>query len=123
MAETVVIANDELADIQALSEDFIHKIACRQRCHRTVEMQHHGIVDLRPRQQNELGVERGQQLRLVVLLENLARMLIESDYRRLHSAVPGLSYHLIDKVPVSAVHAIKETNGRHKRLGRESIVV
>lgn len=86
-------------------------------------MEHHGVVDARPREQDELLVEGGEQLRLVVLGQHLPRMTVRGYHCRLHASAPGLSRHLTDEILMAAVHTIEETYRGHLWAAGDGLVV
>ena len=115
MPETMVVADEEFPHVEMVVEHLLHKFPSRECRHLLVEMQDHGIIHFRLREQQELGVERAQHLWLVIALQDLARMLIKGDDSGLQSILSSRLHEMTNQKLMSPMHTIKEADGCHTR--------
>ena len=119
----MVIADEEFPYVEMVVEHLLHKLSCRHRSHHLVEMQHHGIIHFRLRKKQQLGIERTQHLRLIIRLQYLARMRIESDDGGLQAILSSRLYEMMNQELMSTMHPVEETDGCHTRLQLNGIIV
>ena len=123
MAEAMVVTDEEFPYVEMVVEHLLHELPCRHRSHRLVEMQHHGVIHFRLRKQQQLGIERAQHFRLVISLQYLAGMRIESDDGGLQAILPCRLYEMMNQELMSTMHPVEETDGSHTRLQLHGIVI
>ena len=123
VTEAMVVADEEFPYVEMVVEHLLHKLSCRHRSHRLVEMQHHGIIHFRLRKQQQFGIERAQHLRLIIRLQYLAGMRIEGDDGGLQAILSCRLYEMMNQELMSPMHPVEETDGCHTRLQLNGIIV
>ena len=119
----MIVADEEFPYVEMVVEHLLHKLSCRHRSHRLVEMQHHGIIHFRLRKQQQFGIERAQHLRLIIRLQYLAGMRIEGDDGGLQAILSCCLYEMMNQELMSPMHPIEETDGCHTRRQLHGIVI
>ena len=123
MTEAMIVADEEFPYVEMVVEHLLHKLSCRHRSHRLVEMQHHSIIHFRLRKQQQLGIECAQHLWLIICLQYLAGMRIEGDDGGLQAILSCRLYEMMNQELMSPMHSIEETNRCHTRLQLHGIVI
>ena len=118
-----VVADEEFPYVEMVVEHLLHKLSCRHRSHRLVEMQHHDIIHFRLRKQQQFGIERAQHLRLIIRLQYLAGMRIEGNDGGLQAILSCCLYEMMNQELMSPMHPIEETDGCHTRRQLHGIVI
>ena len=123
VTKAMVIADEEFPYVEMVVKHLLHKLLCRHRSHRLVEMQHHGIIHFRLRKQQQFGIERTQHLWLVICLQYLAGMRIEGDDSGLQAIHSCRLYEMMNQELMSPMHPVEETDGCHTRRQLHGIVI
>ena len=83
MPKTIVITHNQLTHIKLFVQHAFHKLLRRELRQSLIEMEHNNIVDGSLRKFLEFLVECRQHFWLIVALQNLTRMAVESYNHRL----------------------------------------
>ena len=119
-SEAVVVSYDEAFHPEAFFQYVRHKLFGGEACHFGREVEHQAIIHSGFAQQASPFFGGVQQLRAVIALHHLAGMNRKGDQCGAQSSACRYLSHLPDKVTVSCVYSVEETDGRHTRFGRKS---
>ena len=115
MPESVIISDIEPSDIKPVTQYCFHKIISRQGSHLPVKVKYHRMINCRLGEQDEFFIQCTQQLRLIITLKHLARMLVKSYHHRIQSFPVSIIHHLSDQKLMATVYSVKEADGCHAR--------